>query len=802
MAICAVVPTSTSSTTSYREKCRPMFDWFRRAPRFAASVRAAWLPLIGTPALAALSCTASVEALFSPLDRIYWHAVSSNIDRGRHHKVAVIAVDKKTVDELGGNASYARTGYASILSRVSGAASVVLDITMVTPTQHDDLLAAAIAAHGRVVLPAEVSPVHGRADTVILPARRLREAAAALGQRSVVLSSDDLVQGIVPYVTIGNGDEIPHVGLQAIRIAKAPLPENEIRSHVQPHVTRMGHVEDGSILLRLPLYFHLDRYSFVDVLKGRVPASAWRNRIVFIGDGMSELSGVFHLSSGSDGRVHRVEVDALATEAVLDGRLLRNVPLGMRIAISTAVASGMLLICMLVPGRRLYGFALGWLAAYVASQALLLAHGAYWAPVGPSLAMCVTVFALCGWRRAGSLSAALMREYRRLRGMAGRHAIGSAEQPVDAGDALPDEEVAEAISRIREWQSTYVDVIHTLPYPIFIEHEGTLLMCNERGRAMLASIDVDGTAAVRQVIGTAYHEIRAAKETGRIHSAELTLNARTYMAMVTPFDDGDHRRSTASMISLVDIHNIKAAVESDRMTLRHMAHDLRNPLSTVLSLLEQHSSGGVSDPDFLANLHKLVNYSLRVAQDFTQLSRAEHLDRTAYVMVSASDLAMEAIDQVWHSASAKHICVEGPNDDGHDAFVLGNRDMLLRALTNLLDNAVKYSNDGTVVSVWIRTGDGDVSIAVEDQGIGIPADAMPRLFEPFFQAGGACRDPSRGVGLGLPFVKTVVERHGGSVDVTSTPGEGSRFSMCLPTAAAEAERRWLGGHRKSAKAHA
>lgn len=760
-----------------------MLDWLRRVrERTASATLSTWLLLAGVVVLAALGCAPAVEELLSPVDRLYWHVVSFGLDHGERDKVAVIMVDKKTIAELGDSASYTRTNYAKVLDRVADASSVVLDMTMITPAHDDARLAASIAKHGRVVLPAHVSPVDGRADTVMLPAQPLREAAAAIGQRSVVLGRDHLVQGIVPYVRCSDGNELPHVSLQAIRVANAPASDQNVRDHVQDQVTGMGRVEAGSILLLLPSYFDLARYSFVDVLKGRVSASAWRGRIVFIGDGMSDLSGVFHLSLRSDGKLRRAEVDALATEALLDGHLMRRMPAAVRLAVGIGIAVGMLLICLFVPGRRMYGFALAWLAACVAGMAAVLVHGAYWAPVGPSLAVCVAIFSVCGWRRAGSLRSALLKEYLGLRGLAGRNAFGGVAQTADAGDVAPsDDDIAHAMSRIREWQSTYVDVIHTLPYPIFVEQDGSLLMYNERGRAMLTSIDVDNDAAARRVLGIAYDKILAAKETGRIHSAELTLNARTHMMMVTPFGNGDHHRSTASMICLVDIHNIKAAVENDRLTLRHMAHDLRNPLSTVLSLLEQHSvAGGASDADFLADLHKLVDYSLRVAQDFTQLSRAEHLDKDAYVPVSATDLAMEAVDQVWHGANAKRIRVEGPHDDGTEAFVSGNRDMLLRALTNLLDNAIKYSDEGTTVEVWVGGAGGKVFIAVEDEGCGIPAEAMPRLFEPFFQVDGTYRDASRGVGLGLPFVRTVVERHGGSIDVTSAPGRGSRFTVHLP----------------------
>ncbi|WP_414448993.1 ATP-binding protein [Burkholderia sp. 22PA0099] len=759
--------------------------------RRGAARSSIWLQLAGTALLAVLGCAPAVEELMAPLDRRYWHLAFSGSDHGPRDKVAVIMIDKKTFAELGDIRRYVRADFAGVLERVAGASSVVLDMMMISPTRDDAGLAAVIARRGDVVLPAHVTLLDGRADTVMLPSKPLREAAAAIGQRRVTVSSNQLVQGIVPFIPYRAGEAFAHVSLQAIRVAQARHPGLAAPARTGDRIAQAERDGAESVLLFLPPRFDLDRYSFVDVLKGRVPDAAWRNRIVFIGDGMSDLAGVFYLSPGSAEKLRRAEVDALATEALLDGHLIRRMPPALRGLAGLAVATGVLLICLFVPGWRMYGFVLAWLALFVAGAVVALVYGACWAPVGPPLAVCVTIFSICGWRRADWLRAALMREYRGLRGLAHRHAVTGLAQTAAADDPAPgayrhDSDVAKAMSRIRAWQSTYVDVIHTLPYPVFVEQDGALRMCNACGHAMLGTLDADRDTAARRVLDIARDTILAARDTGRIHSVELTMNARIHMMMVTPFGGGDPRRSTGSMICLVDIHTIKAAVESDRLTLRHMAHDLRNPLSTVLSLLEQR---GVADaaptPEFLADLHKLVDYSLRVAEDFTQLSRAEHLDKGAYVPVSVGDWVMEAVDQVWHAANAKQIRLEWPDEADGEVFVFGNRNMLLRALINLLDNAIKYSEAGTTIDVWIDAGDGRVSIVVVDAGCGIPEAAMPRLFEPFFQVGGAERDASRGVGLGLPFVKAVVERHGGSIDVASVPGRGSRFTVCLPVAGAE-----------------
>ncbi|MFH5256092.1 sensor histidine kinase [Burkholderia semiarida] len=101
--------------------------------------------------------------------------------------------------------------------------------------------------------------------------------------------------------------------------------------------------------------------------------------------------------------------------------------------------------------------------------------------------------------------------------------------------------------------------------------------------------------------------------------------------------------------------------------------------------------------------------------------------------------------------------------------------MLIRAIINVIDNAIKYSASGTVVTVRIeRTCDAQLGLHVTDQGIGMSEETVRRLFELFFQAERG-RGPDNGVGLGMPFVKAVVERHGGAVEVHSALGKGTDF---------------------------
>ncbi|HSP14192.1 MAG TPA: HAMP domain-containing sensor histidine kinase [Thermoanaerobaculia bacterium] len=113
-----------------------------------------------------------------------------------------------------------------------------------------------------------------------------------------------------------------------------------------------------------------------------------------------------------------------------------------------------------------------------------------------------------------------------------------------------------------------------------------------------------------------------------------------------------------------------------------------------------------------------------------------------------------------------------------------DRDAIGQALVNLLDNAVKYSRERADIEVSIEPSSFDVSIAVRDHGIGIPAAEQKKIFEKFYRTGSTLVHDVRGSGLGLSIVTHVVEAHGGRVEVTSQPGEGSTFTIVLPVATA------------------
>jgi len=159
-------------------------------------------------------------------------------------------------------------------------------------------------------------------------------------------------------------------------------------------------------------------------------------------------------------------------------------------------------------------------------------------------------------------------------------------------------------------------------------------------------------------------------------------------------------------------------------------------------------------------------------------SRAVSTDSAAPVELAA--LAAEAVDLVADRAAARRVGVSllAPEP----LTVSGDAEGLLRLLSNLLDNAVKYNREGGTVAVRLARADGQARLEVEDQGIGIPPVHLPRIFERFYRVDRGRARAEGGTGLGLAIVKHVAQAHGGRVEVASEPGRGSTFRVYLPLA--------------------
>jgi two-component system sensor histidine kinase SenX3 len=151
------------------------------------------------------------------------------------------------------------------------------------------------------------------------------------------------------------------------------------------------------------------------------------------------------------------------------------------------------------------------------------------------------------------------------------------------------------------------------------------------------------------------------------------------------------------------------------------------------------------------------------------------VDLTALVRTLAGEFSIDA-------AAAGYTVDVDLRSDG--VLVSADREALSRAIWNLLDNAVKYSPSHKVVSLATAVVDGRVEVSVRDRGVGVPVEDQRRIFDKFARGANAAGTGAKGTGLGLAMVKHIVDAHGGSVLMNSTPGAGSTFTLTLPLRAA------------------
>lgn len=216
----------------------------------------------------------------------------------------------------------------------------------------------------------------------------------------------------------------------------------------------------------------------------------------------------------------------------------------------------------------------------------------------------------------------------------------------------------------------------------------------------------------------------------------------------------------------------------------NISHELKTPIGAV-SLLAEALQAAAKDPEqvtrFAKRLTKESERLARITQELIELSRLQAADALSKPeTVEIDHVVAAAIDHNRVAAEARHVTIASGGDAGMEVF--GDESLLVVALQNLVSNAILYSPKGSRVGVGVSEVDGIVEIAVTDQGIGIPADELERVFERFYRIDPARSRHTGGTGLGLSIVKHVAQNHGGDVRVWSQPGYGSTFTLRLPEA--------------------
>jgi two-component system, OmpR family, phosphate regulon sensor histidine kinase PhoR len=281
------------------------------------------------------------------------------------------------------------------------------------------------------------------------------------------------------------------------------------------------------------------------------------------------------------------------------------------------------------------------------------------------------------------------------------------------------------------------------------------------------------------VIHDAFRQALDRREAVERRVEKADVEPRSYQLNVAPL-------SRALVVGVFfDITQLERLERVRREFFANLSQELRTPLTAILAYSETLLDGAIDDRDnnlrFIEKLHKHAARMSELISDISDLSAIE----SGEVRLEARPLRLRgllgdvlSLAEARRGTSGVAIRVAVPDD----LLVLADRTRLEQILYNLIDNAIKFNRPEGLVTITTERQNGRVAIHVEDTGVGIAAQDLPRVFERLYRADKSRSRRTEGTGLGLAIVKHLVQAHGGEVGVISELGRGSRFSFTLPLA--------------------
>lgn len=237
---------------------------------------------------------------------------------------------------------------------------------------------------------------------------------------------------------------------------------------------------------------------------------------------------------------------------------------------------------------------------------------------------------------------------------------------------------------------------------------------------------------------------------------------------------------------IVVLHDVTEEQKLDNMRrefVANVSHELRTPITSIKSYSETLLDGAVDDRETTEHFLNVINTEAdrmtRLVKDLLQLSRLDN-QQVSWNMgeVPIKDLVRDIVDRMRLQAEHKHQKLES-YVIGEIPSIKGDKDRLEQVFVNLISNALKYTPENGEITVYIGRIYNDVYVKVADNGIGIPADSLPRVFERFYRVDKARSRDMGGTGLGLSIAKEIIQAHGGTISISSEEKKGTEITVRL-----------------------
>jgi two-component system, OmpR family, phosphate regulon sensor histidine kinase PhoR len=383
-----------------------------------------------------------------------------------------------------------------------------------------------------------------------------------------------------------------------------------------------------------------------------------------------------------------------------------------------------------------------------------------------------------------------------------------ADAETDAAEPEPSEAPAGLTEAEPEQHADSYEVLEAVPLAVLVvDRRRDILWANDRTRQLLGEA-VAGRSlmgvlrhpplidALDQVMGSQSQDLASAVSTtvGAIEGVETPIGRDRLLI-------ADLKRLDADRV-LIALKDASAEHRLERLRsdfIANVSHELKTPITTLMGFIETLRGPAKGDLDaherFLGIMHEQAGRMSRLVADLLSLSRIE-LNEHARPSggVELSEVIGRVANALSLRAAERNMRIDLPS--GSMERTIGDTEELTQVFQNLIDNAIKYGRPGTAVTVTatrivdpveikahlpgLRRAKAMIAVAVADRGDGIAREHIPRLTERFYRVDAARSRDLGGTGLGLAIVKHVVNRHRGSLEIESVPGEGSVFTVYLP----------------------
>ena len=421
-----------------------------------------------------------------------------------------------------------------------------------------------------------------------------------------------------------------------------------------------------------------------------------------------------------------------------------------------------------------------------------------WKALGEALLAGVIAALLLGTWRARALAAPVLdlaRAANRISAgdLSARASVRSRDeigQLADTFNAMA-EQLRQKLAAVSEERYKIEAIISSMSDAVVaVDAQGTILLFNRAAEDLLGlTADVRGRR-LRDVLGDhpCCRWIETAATERRDVAEEFTpdpLGERILDLHATPLK-GPEGQAAGAVAVVRDATEPRRTERLRRELTANVSHELRTPLTSIKGFTETLLGGAVTDEAacrrFLTIIDSEATRLMKLVDDLMDLSR---LESKAVSMepapVRLDDLIAEALSRMRPQAERHRVALRAT--DIAPVSALADRDRILQVLTNLLDNALKFTPEGGTVEVSLHPAPQEVTVSVSDTGRGIPADDLPRVFDRFYRVERSRSREAGGTGLGLAIARHIVEAHGGHIGVTSRVNAGSTFTFTLPNAA-------------------